>query len=67
MQDRIKRYAKAVAGAIISGAGTAVAVGLAGPGGDSPETYISAIIVAFLTGTAVALKANKQPEPIPPA
>ena len=58
MKDRLKRYAKAVVGAALSGLGTAVAVGIAGPGGDSLETYVSAVIVAFLTGTAVALKAN---------
>ena len=58
MKYRIKRYAKAVAGAAVSGVGVAVTVGVAGPGSDSPETYISAVIVAFLTGTAVALKGN---------
>jgi hypothetical protein len=58
MKDRLKRYAKAVTGAAVSGVGAAVVVGVAGPGADSPETYVSAVIIAFLTGTAVALKGN---------
>lgn len=59
MKDRAQRYAKALVGAATAGVGAAVAVALAGPGADSPETYVSGIIIAFLAGTAVAMKANR--------
>lgn len=61
MKERAKRYAKALVAAATSGVGTAVAVALAGPGSTDAETYLSAVIVAFLVGTATALKRNAPP------
>ncbi len=58
MKQAAKRYAKAVAGAVVSGIGSAVAVAVAGPGADGWQPYATGVLVAFLTGTAVALKAN---------